>query len=211
VCERHLLTLRFKATYFSIRLLPCVSDCKSILLQVAYHSITLYMTVVLGVWERSEGKGVWFLQFFNKIIHFYAYFGQNRCFKSITHHLKAFKINLNVLNRINKVQVLSYSYKCNKIWRHIFHKRGLTPKTPHGYATGAYTWASAAGSRRGPCPPWNFIHDTEEVEGGLMVLFFGLVFSVGPPFHGNFSADALAHIHKKKVNFYPVPMSHVLS
>jgi len=25
-------------------------------------------------------------------------------------------------------------------------------------------------------PPWIFIHDTDKVEGGLMVLFFGLVF-----------------------------------
>jgi len=28
--------------------------------------------------------------------------------------------------------------------------------------------------------PWIFIHNTIKVEGGLMVLFFGLVFSVGP-------------------------------
>jgi len=33
-------------------------------------------------------------------------------------------------------------------------------------------------------PSWIFIHDTDKVEGGLMVLIFGLVFSVGPP--GNF-------------------------
>jgi len=25
---------------------------------------------------------------------------------------------------------------------------------------------------------WNLIHDTDKVEGGLMVLFFGLVFSI---------------------------------
>jgi len=41
-----------------------------------------------------------------KLTHFYAYFGQNSCFKAIIHQLKAFKINLNVLNRINEVQVL---------------------------------------------------------------------------------------------------------
>jgi len=28
---------------------------------------------------------------------------------------------------------------------------------------------------------WIFIHGTDKVEGGLMVLFFGLVFSVGSP------------------------------
>jgi len=39
-------------------------------------------------------------------------------------------------------------------------------------------------------PPWIFIHGTDRAEGGLMVLFFGLVFSVGLP-PGNFSADAL--------------------
>jgi len=32
----------------------------------------------------------------------------------------------------------------------------------------------------GPRPPWIFIHATDEVEGSLMGLFFGLVFSVGP-------------------------------
>jgi len=40
------------------------------------------------------------------------------------------------------------------------------------------SWASAAAA--GP-PPWILIYDTDKAEGGLMVLFFGLVFSVGPP------------------------------
>jgi len=31
-----------------------------------------------------------------------------------------------------------------------------------------------------PCPPWIFIHNTDKAEGGLMKIFFGLVFSVGP-------------------------------
>jgi len=43
--------------------------------------------------------------------------------------------------------------------------------------------------REGPWPPWIFIDCTDKVEGGLMVLFFGLVFTVKPP-PGNFSADA---------------------
>jgi len=30
-------------------------------------------------------------------------------------------------------------------------------------------------------PPWIFKYDTNKVEVGLIVLFFGLVFSVGPP------------------------------
>jgi len=37
---------------------------------------------------------------------------------------------------------------------------------------------------------WIFIHDTDKVEGGLMVLFLGLVFSFAL-LPGNFSADAL--------------------
>jgi len=39
-------------------------------------------------------------------------------------------------------------------------------------------------------PPWIFIYDTDKVEGGLMLLFFGLVFSVDLP--EKFSANALA-------------------
>jgi len=45
------------------------------------------------------------------------------------------------------------------------------------------------GGSGGPWPPWIIIHDTHKVEGGLMLLFFGLAFSVAPP--GKFSADAL--------------------
>jgi len=30
-------------------------------------------------------------------------------------------------------------------------------------------------------PPWIFMHDTNKVEGDLMVLFFGLVFSFAFP------------------------------
>jgi len=33
----------------------------------------------------------------------------------------------------------------------------------------------------GAVTPWIFIHDTDKVEIGLMVLFFGLVFSVALP------------------------------
>jgi len=39
--------------------------------------------------------------------------------------------------------------------------------------------------------PLDFQNDTDKAEGGLMVLFFGLVFSIAPPLSGNFSADAL--------------------
>jgi len=53
-----------------------------------------------------------FCNFLIKITYFYAYFGQNRYFKAIIHQLKAFKISLNVLNSINKLQVLYYSFKC---------------------------------------------------------------------------------------------------
>jgi len=37
--------------------------------------------------------------------------------------------------------------------------------------------ASAGGCR---ASPWIFIHGSDKVEEGLMVLFFGLVFSVAP-------------------------------
>jgi len=56
-----------------------------------------------------------FLQFFNKnnacnfsikITHFYAYFGQNSYLKQKLINYKALKSSLNVLNRINEVQVL---------------------------------------------------------------------------------------------------------
>jgi len=46
-------------------------------------------------------------------MHFYAYFGQNSYSEAITHQLKAIKIRLNVLNRINDVQVLYYSHRIN--------------------------------------------------------------------------------------------------
>jgi len=49
-----------------------------------------------------------FLQFFNKITHFYAYFSQNNCLKAITHQLKAFeKQSINVLNRVIKYKFCS--------------------------------------------------------------------------------------------------------
>jgi len=37
------------------------------------------------------------------------------------------------------------------------------------------------GAGRAVATPWNFIYNTDKAEGGLMVLFFGLVFSVGIP------------------------------
>jgi len=49
----------------------------------------------MGVWVW--GRAI-FAIFFNKITHFYAYFGQNSNFKAITQKLKAFKISLNILN-----------------------------------------------------------------------------------------------------------------
>jgi len=47
-----------------------------------------------------------FCNFSVKMTYFYAYFGQNSYFKAIIHQLKAFKISLNALDRINEVQVL---------------------------------------------------------------------------------------------------------
>jgi len=43
--------------------------------------------------------------------------------------------------------------------------------------------------------PWIFIHDTDKVEGGLMVLFFDLVFLLPPP-PRNLSADAIECTHE---------------
>jgi len=46
-------------------------------------------------------------------------------------------------------------------------------------------WRSAHGCRHrrgggeGGVPPWIFLHNNDKVEGGLMLLFFGLVFSFG--------------------------------
>jgi len=36
------------------------------------------------------------------------------------------------------------------------------------------------GEGRGPVAPCIFMHGNDEVEGGLIVLFFGIVFSIGP-------------------------------
>jgi len=44
----------------------------------------------------------------------------------------------------------------------------------------------------GPVFLMGFQHDTDKAKGGLLVLFFGLVFSVGPLPHENFSANAVA-------------------
>jgi len=53
-----------------------------------------------GDGASSAGR---FFNFLIKITHFYENFGQNSYFKAITHQLKAFKITLNVLNRIHEV------------------------------------------------------------------------------------------------------------
>jgi len=49
--------------------------------------------------------------------------------------------------------------------------------------------AANMGVGRGACRSWNFMHDADKVEGGLIVLLFVLFFPSPPP--GNFSADAL--------------------
>jgi len=47
----------------------------------------------------------------------------------------------------------------------------------------------ASAGQGGPWPFWIFIYDTEKEEGGLIVLFFGLVYSVAADAFspGNFS------------------------
>jgi len=39
----------------------------------------------------------------------------------------------------------------------------------------------SSGGQEGTVPPWIFMDVTDEVEGGLMVLYFGLVFPLEPP------------------------------
>jgi len=58
---------------------------------------------------------------------------------------------------------------------------------------------------------WIFMHGTHKVEGGFMLLFFGLVFFVVPLTTENFSADALDRTHfmviyclKTELNKYSV-------
>jgi len=57
---------------------------------------------------------------------------------------------------------------------------------------------------RGRAPPWIFIHDTDKVEGGFIMLFFGLVSLLLSP-DGNFSADAFVS-DQCKIKFFP---SHI--
>jgi len=57
-----------------------------------------------GLGEEPPALGHFYI-FLIKITHIYVYFGQNSYFKAITHQLKVLKISLNVLNKINEVQV----------------------------------------------------------------------------------------------------------
>jgi len=83
---------------------------------------------------------------------------------------------------------LNYVFKhlLNLTGQPLFHLDPLVLQlfraTDHGHWTG-FSRALA----------WIFIHDTEKVVGGLMLLFFSLVISIGPP--GNFSANTLAADH----------------
>jgi len=54
----------------------------------------------------------------------------------MTHQLKAFKISLNVQNRINEVQVLSHSYKRKTKYDVAFNAKRASNPPPGGYATG---------------------------------------------------------------------------
>jgi len=67
----------------------------------------MYTKILIGGGLRAEAPTLGdFCNFSVKITYFYACFGQNSYFKAITHQLKAIKITLNVLNRMNEVQVL---------------------------------------------------------------------------------------------------------
>jgi len=61
----------------------------------------------------------------------------------------------------------------------IFIRQGRRGSGSAGGAGGG----GGGGAGGGPWPPWTFIHGPDIVDGGLIVLFFGL-FSVGPPGRG---------------------------
>jgi len=61
----------------------------------------------------------------------------------------------------------------------------------------SYSPMNVDSGERGTTPPWIFVRGTDKVEGGLMVLFLALFFSVAP-FPGNFSADALVLVPFEK-------------
>jgi len=54
---------------------------------------------------------------------------------------------------------------------------------------GIHSMDISSRGKEGPRLPWIFIHGSDKIERGLMVLFFGIVFPVGHP--GSFSPDAL--------------------
>jgi len=58
-----------------------------------------------------------------------------------------------------------------------------------------------SGRQGGRSPLWIFIHSTDKVEGGLIVLFFGLIFSVGPPLK-NFLPTPLNARYNKKIEWW---------
>jgi len=74
------------------------------------------------------------------MMHFYAYFGQYSYFKSITHQLKALKINLNERHRINELKFRSIRINVTKynVTFSINRKGELTTKSPCVYVTGLY-------------------------------------------------------------------------
>jgi len=69
-----------------------------------------------------------------------------------------------------------------------------------------------SGGQRGTVPPsWIFIHDTDKVEGGLTMLFFGLVSSVGPPesFYANALAEDINFKHHLRSMIFPQYYSRI--
>jgi len=53
-----------------------------------------------------------------------------RCFKAITHSFKAFKINLNVLNRPNEIQVCSIQINVTNTTSHLPQRGSYNPHSP---------------------------------------------------------------------------------
>jgi len=76
------------------------------------------------------------------------HFGQNSYFQAITHQIKAFKISLNVINRINKVRYKFCSIRINVAKYDVAFaaKRDSNPSPPnsHGYATALHKDTTSA-------------------------------------------------------------------
>jgi len=78
--------------------------------------------------------------------------------------------------KIKSIKTAKFLADCAAIYR--VNKIFCTISCFKPFINSIFTWRLAEGCRGWPLPPWIFIPGTDKVKGGLMVLFFGLVFSV---------------------------------